>query len=584
MAKKRITQNKNLLLNWKIGGEAGFGIKVTGEMFSRMLMRAGYHTYGYAEYPSLIRGGHNAVQVTAGVTPVRAPERTVDMLICLDQETWREHADELVRGAAVMYDSTYVKIPKPDARRKQLMLFPAPLEEIARSHGNPLMRNTIALGMTVALLGLPEALLTGVLASTFQRKDPRIVAQNLAVAREGAKRIGRRRFRKLPPPREKPNSLMTISGNTALSLGAIRAGLQFYAGYPMTPSTTILEFLAKEAAAYGYVVKHAEDEISVVNMAVGAAFAGARAMVGTAGGGFALMSEGLGLASMTEVGIVMIDAQRPGPATGLPTWTGQGDLRFVMHTAQDDVPRIVLAPGDAEECFYMTAEALNIAEEYQLPVILLTDKLLGESDATFLPFDEKRISIRRGAFAPRNSLSAQKPFARYRNTASGISPRILPGTPNGMFIANSDEHNVNGLVDETSEVRRMQHEKRLRKVRTFAGKLPRQKLYGPTDAAVTFVGWGSTKGSVLDALDTINQGKRKANFLHITQLAPFPARSVQKQLQRSRRIVAVEGNATGQFAGLLREQTGIAVHAKLLKYDGRPFYPSEIVEHFPEYV
>ncbi|MFA6512457.1 MAG: 2-oxoacid:acceptor oxidoreductase subunit alpha [Patescibacteria group bacterium] len=590
--KKGRTQkkNKNIILNWKIGGEAGFGIKVTGQMFSRMLTRAGYFTYDYSEYPSLIRGGHNTYQVAAGADPVRSAYADVDFLICLNQDAWREQQDELVPGAAVVYDASYVKIPERVAKAKKLKLYPAPLEEIAREYGDPIMRNVVALGMTVQLFGLDFHLLQGVLETAFGKKGKDVITLNMQLAQAGAAVIGKRRFRHLPPAKEKKRSLMNIDGNTALAYGAIRGGLQFYAGYPMTPSSSILSTVAKYAREYGMVVKHAEDEISVINMAIGAGFAGARSMIATSGGGFALMSEALGLAGMTEVGVVMVDVQRPGPATGLPTWTGQGDLRFVLHTAQDDVPRIVLTPGDPEECFFMAAEALNLAEEYQTPVIIVSDKLLAASLVSMPLFDEKKVKIRRGKLMKQSQLKAGAAFARYKESADGISPRSLPGMKHGMFIANSDEHDPQGIVDETAETRNIQHEKRLRKLATYAKKMPEQRLYGPKNAAVTFIGWGSTKGAMLDALDIINSGKKprgagsssggKANFLHITHAFPFPIKSVMRQLKNAKRIVSIEGNATGQFAGLLREHTGITTDEQLLKYDGRPFYPHEIVTFF----
>lgn len=577
-------KNKKLLLNWQIGGEAGFGITVAGQMFSRMCARAGYFTFDYSEYPSLIRGGHNTYQVAVGIAPVRAAYAAVDFLICLDQETWRKQQETLAYSAAVVYDSQYVKIPASVARRKKLTLYPAPLEDIARRYENPIMRNVVALGMAVQLLGLDFALLRSVVKTAFGDKGESVVDLNMQVAQAGAAVVGARRFRRFPAAKAKKRALMVIDGNTALSYGAIRGGVQFYAGYPMTPSSSILSTMAKNARHYGIVVKHAEDEISVINMGIGAGFAGARSMVATSGGGFALMSESLGLAGMTEVGVVMVDVQRPGPATGLPTWTGQGDLRFVLHTAQDDVPRIVLAPGDPEECFFLAAEALNLAEEYQTPVILLSDKLLAASASSVLPFDERRVKIRRGKLMKQSRLRAGAEFARYTDTADGISPRTIPGMRHGMFVANSDEHNVHGLVDETAAMRTLQHAKRLRKLATYAKTIPEQRCYGPRDAAVTFVGWGSTKGAMLEALEQMNRGRVKANFLHITHIHPFPIQSVARQLKHAKRIVGIEGNATGQLAGLLRERTGIAVNAMFLKHDGRPFYPSEILEFFQRYV
>ena len=314
-----------------------------------------------------------------------------------------------------------------------------------------------------------------------------------------------------------------------------------------------------------------EDEISVINTAIGAGFAGVRAMVGTAGGGFALMSEGYGLAAMTETPVVIVVGQRPGPATGLPTWTGQADLRFVMHAHQDEFPRIVIAPGDVGEAFRCAGEAFNIAEKYQTPVILLTDKYLGESRKTAEGFDS--VKIDRGEFVA----EGDGDYLRYKFTDSGVSPRALPGTKGAVVVANSDEHVESGQSTEESDARNRMMEKRMRKLEVFRKVMPLPKVYGPDKADITILGFGSVKGPVLEALGGLGKVGISANFIHIVYLSPFPEKEMYSLLAKAKRLLVVENNFTAQFAGVVREYTGVRAENVLLKYDGRPFYPEEIV-------
>ena len=572
------------VLSWKIGGEAGFGIKSAGLTFAQVCNRAGYEVFSYDEYPSLIRGGHNTNQVTVSESAVHATAEHVDVLVALTPETITKHATELSIGAAVIYNSAFSKnILRSIPADRNAKLIPVPFAEItAAAQGTVLMRNTVALGASVALVGVPFDILRGHIKKTFSKKQVMLDA-NIKAARAGydfvVKRLHEINFKVKLEVKKMPDELL-LTGNDALCLGALAAGVQFYAAYPMTPSSSLLHYFASHARDQKMIVKHAEDEISVINMALGASHVGARAMIGTSGGGFSLMVESLGLAGITETPLVIVEAQRPGPATGLPTWTEQGDLRFVMHAAQGEFPRIILAPGDHEECFTMAADAFNLAEKYQLPVIILTDKLLAESARTVAPFNFKRVKQDRGLAAlSQSQLAKMSEYRRYRATANGVSGRSIPGTRSGEYLANSDEHDEYGWTSETRQDRMAQMKKRMTKLTTAAADLGGANLYGNPRAKLTVIAWGSSKGPILDAIAWLpDRLRRKVNFLHINVMWPFPSAAVTRILERSKRLLTVESNYTGQLRGVLRETVGFNAHHQLLKYDGRPLYPLEIKE------
>ncbi|MFZ2410860.1 MAG: 2-oxoacid:acceptor oxidoreductase subunit alpha, partial [Candidatus Methanoperedens sp.] len=380
---------------------------------------------------------------------------------------------------------------------------------------------------------------------------------------------------------------MLLTGNDAICMGAIKAGCKFYSAYPMTPASSILHFMAANERRFNIVVKHTEDEISAINMAIGAGFAGVRAMCGTSGGGFCLMSEGYGLAGMIEVPVVVIMAMRPGPSTGMPTWTEQGDLKFVLAASQGDFPRPVIMPGDNEECFYMTAGAFNIAEKYQTPVIVLTDKYLAESHKTTEKFDTGRISIDRGLYATPQELAASDEktfFKRYKFTENGISPRTIPGMKKGIYTAASDEHDEEGNITEEIGIRVKMMQKRMKKLDTLAKELKHPDIFGQKDAKVTIIAAGSTKGPIKEAIIALEKEGIGVNYLQILYLAPFPAEKVADVIDSAKKTVVVENNFTGQLADIIREKTGRNVTRRILKYDGRPFYPEEIQSAIKEVI
>ncbi len=374
---------------------------------------------------------------------------------------------------------------------------------------------------------------------------------------------------------------MVINGNQAICLGAVAAGCRFISAYPMTPATSIFEWMSTHAARLGIVTKHTEDEIAAICMAIGAAHVGARAMTATSGGGFSLMVEALGLAGMTETPLVIVEVQRPGPSTGMPTRTGQGDLLFILHASQGEFPRIVLTPGTVEECFDAGWRPFNLAEQYQCPVIILVDKFLASSLRAIErdDFHFEAVKVDRGKLLTEQELDQlSDDYKRYAITETGISPRALPGHPKAVFVACSDEHAEDGhFEDEDPENRVRMVQKRLRKLEVAAEEMRAPALYGPQQADITFIGWGSSYGPILEAVDRLNEEGDKANFLHFTDIWPFPMEKVSSLLESAKYLVDVKNNATGQFASFLSSYAGRQVDHKILRYDGRPLSPEYIL-------
>lgn len=575
---KKIVNN----VTWKIGGEAGEGIMVTGLLFSKSCVRAGLQAFDYTEYPSLIRGGHNTYLTQVSENEIFSHDRSIEILVALNQETLNKHIEELSAGGAVVYDPDDKKI-SVEGMRKDVLYVPLQMNAIALDVAkNKLMRNTVALGASFALLNFPKETVFETLKDVFVGKEQEVIDVNIQTFTKGYDAVTNNQKEQfgwsIEPSKAKGN--IVITGNEAIAIGAIAGGCKFYSAYPMTPASSILSVLAEHGPAYNMVVKHAEDEISVVNMAIGAGHMGVRAMCATSGGGFALMNEGYGLAAITETPVVLVLVQRPGPATGLPTWTGQGDLKYALNAAQGEFPRFVLAPGDVTEAFEMTTEALNVAEEYQTPVVLLSDKHLAESHQTVRPFDQIDIEIKRGKIATKKDLGEDVNFKRYNlSVADGISPRSLPGMEHGVFVANSDEHDEVGYSEEDAVPAKAMIDKRQRKIETFKKVMPQPDLYGDKNADITFVFWGSVKGAVKEAMKKLREVGVKTNYLQITWIAPFPVARVTKILESVKRPVLVENNMNGQLADVIREQTGLTLKEKILKYDGRPFFPEEIVEY-----
>jgi len=572
-------------VTWKIGGEAGFGIMSAGTMLARAFTRVGYHAMATNEYPSLIRGGHNLITVRIATKPFHAMNRDVHILVALNKQTVELHKDELTPNAIVVFDPKDYEWKSTDFKNP-VTLAPVPLSDIVKKvSGENVMRNTVALGVTMALLGLDFALLSSVIIGQFKKKGEAVIKFNLNIARDGYDHI-----KQILPNEtlcyiqkgESRDKQLVLNASEALGIGAVSGGMKFAAVYPMTPINSVITFMADHAKALGIVYKQPEDEIAGINMAIGASMAGVRSMVATSGGGFALMVEGLSLAGMLELPLVIDLGMRVGPATGMPTYTEQGELRFAIHAGHGEFPRIVLAPGDATEAFSLTAQAFNLADRYQIPVFVLTDKYLNESQWCVRESDLKKVVvIDRGKLVKPEDLPLDGSFKRYLlDTPDGISPRSYPGMPHGQYFANSYEHDEAGHVTEKADKRHAMAAKRLKKFEAIKTSVMPPVLTGEKNADVTFITWGSTRGPVLEAL-AMGQGKvasKTANVVTFPWLYPFPTSAAKSILAGAKRLVDVEQNATGQLASLIYEHTGIAITEKLLKFNGRPFFPEEIIE------
>ncbi|MCL6522926.1 MAG: 2-oxoacid:acceptor oxidoreductase subunit alpha [Firmicutes bacterium] len=571
-----------------IGGDAGQGVESSGAGFSTALARAGYHVFSIADYRSRIRGGHNFYQIRAATRPVASHLDPPALLLALTAESVELHLENLADGAAVVYDRSF-RLDAAAVERAGRLPVPVPMNEIALRHGSKVMMNTAALAAAAGLLRFPLERMEEVVRQNFARKGERVVEANLAVAREAYAEMLRHpaaeRFRYRLPGREGQPERMLLHGNHALCLGALAAGCRFVAAYPMTPATTILEWMTAHAEPLGIVTKHAEDELAAVCMAIGAGFGGARAMCSTSGGGFSLMTEALGLAGMTETPVVVVDVQRGGPSTGLPTRTEQGDLLFVLHASQGEFPRFVLAPGDHVEAFEAAMRAFNLAEKYQVPVILLSDQFLASSLRTLEPERLRRDAVppergktRRPGEPPLPEERRDGDYLRFAFTADGISPRVLPGDPDAVYGVPSDEHDEAGHITEEIANRRRMMEKRMRKLETAlaAGEMRGPRRLGPEEAEVTLLAWGSTLGPAAEALELLARAGVRANLLHWCDLWPFAGEAAERELRRVRRGVVVEQNYTGQFRRFLRMMTGYEAEGLVRRYDGRPLEPGEI--------
>jgi len=556
----------------KIGGPAGKGVKVSGLVLARALSRLGFSTFSYSEYPSLVRGGHNTYQVCFSSEEVFSIIKKIDLLIALNQETIKLHQKELDQSSLILYDPEQIKLPKGKLIGHYLAL---PFNRLAQeAGGQSIMANMVSLGAILTLSDQPLSTLEEIIEQSFKKKSQQVVQLNQKCAQAGRDFVNKKlaKFKKeIDQPKVKKKKLV-LTGNEAAALGGLAGGLQFYSAYPMTPATSILHYLAAKSREIGIVVKHAEDEISAVNMAIGASFAGARVMTATSGGGLCLMAEAIGLAGVSETPLVVINSMRPGPALGMPTWSGQGDLQFSLHISQDEFPRILLAPGDAQETFQLTKSSLQLAEKYQLPVLILLDKYLSESDFSCQPFSSKHFHQRYFLLEKINN-EADNFFKRYSLDQQAISPRPLPGQPGGIHCCNSYEHDEFGLATEEGRMRNLMMEKRMAKLALLQEEIPAQPIFGSEKAQIGLISWGSNKGSIRQALT----GLKGVKFLHLNWLWPFPKEQVSRFINSVKKAICLEQNQTGQLALLIREQTGLEVE-NLLKYNGRPFWPNEILE------
>jgi 2-oxoglutarate ferredoxin oxidoreductase subunit alpha len=559
-------------VNFMVGGEAGQGVQSVGFILAKAFTRGGYHVFADQDYESRIRGGHNFFRIRVKDSRVGAIAEPVDMLLALNKESIDLHNKELAKRGVVVFDKEQVKDIGDNGN-----LFGMPLDRLAEEKvGNRLMANTVALGAALGLVGYDFEILAKVLREHFGGE---IGEGNVKAARAGYE-YAQENFRgdfsyHLGTIGDAKRMLLT--GNEAIALGAIAADCKFMAAYPMTPATSIMEYMSAKAKDFDLVVVQPEDEIAAINMIIGASYAGVRAMTATSGGGFCLMVEGLGLAGMTETPIVVVDAQRPGPAIGLPTRTEQGDLEFILHAAHGEFPRVVLAPAAIEDCFLLTVKAFNLADKYQLPVILLTDQHLASSYTTVERLDLSKVTIDRGLLFSEEKASESE-YKRHEITKSGISPRAFPGHEATLVVTDSDEHDETGHLIEDAETRTQMMQKRMRKLFSLRQEIAAPQLYGSRRAEITLIGWGSTYGAIRESVDILHKEGVSVNLLHLNELWPFPTEGVADVLNDARQSCAIENNATGQLAHLIQAETGREVSCRILKYDGRPFTPTYIAQ------
>ncbi|MBI4018978.1 MAG: 2-oxoacid:acceptor oxidoreductase subunit alpha [Candidatus Aenigmarchaeota archaeon] len=564
--------------SWKVAGEAGHGILNAGlSMFAKTCLRSGLYVYATAEYPSLIRGGHNNLDVRVSDKPIESQNKHIDMLVALDKASVEKHAGKLSQGGAVIYDGEKITLDRSGIR-DDVKLYSVPLSLIAESSGGQIMRNTVAIGAAMALLNFDLSVLEGVLTESFRKKGDDIIQGNIKAARDGHAYVKKNfadDFGHMLKGHGKHNK-MFLSGHDALAAGAIKAGCKFYAAYPMTPASSLLGSMAASEGRYNLVVKQTEDEIAAINMAIGAGYAGVRSMVGTSGGGFSLMVEGFGLAAMTETPLVIVESQRPGPATGMATHTGQADLRFMLHASTDEFERVIIAPGDVQQCFYETIKAFNLADKYQMPIVIMTDKYLGESYFTADEFETKDVKIDRGKMLTDSELAGMTEYRRYKVTEDAVAPRSIPGQKNGCFVATSYEHDEAGFEREEEEIRVTMHNKRFRKFALASKELVNPGHLGDANADIMIIGWGSTKGPILEAMKLLKAKGIKVAYQQVLYLSPFPASLIKETIAKAKRVVIIENNKMSQLNSVIREHCLVSVDNKILRYDGRPFSPQDI--------
>jgi 2-oxoglutarate ferredoxin oxidoreductase subunit alpha len=568
-----------------IGGAAGDGLDKSGDILARTCARLGLHVYAYNSYQSVIRGGHIWLSLRVADAKVRSHGDRLDLAVALNQDSIERHAPEVAPGGGVLFNADRLECP-PELLAKDVTPLPVPVGELLKPLGKVphVTQNSVLAGAAARLLGLEAAVLEGAVADVFGRKDKAVVETNTAAARAGyghAETAFAEFAAQGPGWAFSREARPFLTGNEAMALGAIAAGCKFYAAYPMTPVSNILHYLAAHGPEFGMAVKQCEDELAVINTAIGAGFAGARAMCATSGGGFALMTEAVGLAGMLEVPVVIVEGQRAGPSTGVPTKTEQGDLNQVLGASQGDYPKVVLAPTDVADAYRSIPEAFNLAESFQMPVIVISDLALAEHHETVEPPElDPDVPIERGETVPMEG--APEGFLRYRLTPSGVSPRSLPGTPGGVYVAGSDEHDEAGIlvsdVFACPPVRRKMHEKRMRKLEGAAHRVSPPVRYGAPEPEVVLVGWGATGGVIREAVDLLNARGVAAAQVQVRCLMPLQKEALRGLLTDVPRVLVVEENLSGQFARHLRAETGIQADGRVLKYDGEPFTPEWIVE------
>jgi 2-oxoglutarate/2-oxoacid ferredoxin oxidoreductase subunit alpha len=565
-------------LTIKIAGQAGQGMQTIGVALCKLFKRARFYIFSNQDVMSRIRGGNNFTQVRISNKPLYTLRSSSDIVVALDKASVSLHKESLGSSGIIILDKKRFNISEEDGA-----FFDAPFYDIAKNAGgSELFVSSVTLGLLTGIAGIEFNNVAEVLKNIFSDKGQDLISKNLDSAKAGFD-YAKENF--------KPNTFALKKGafdketllmncNEAIALGAIRAGCKFYSAYPMSPSTPIMNAVADYSEDFNIVVEQAEDEIAAINMALGASFAGVRAMCATSGGGFALMVEGLSLSGMTETPIVVVDAQRPAPATGLPTRTEQADLDYLIHAGHGEFARVVFSPGTIEQGFYLTVRAFNLAEKFQIPVLIMTDQHLAESYRNIEMFDLDKAKVKRYIISKEDSGRIAN-YKRYQFTGSGISPRAIPSWIKDCFYVDSDEHTEEGHITESAQIRIKMVEKRFyKKIAGLSKELEKPAVYNLKGAKVILIGFGSTYGVMKEVSDAIKS--KKIGFVHLSQVWPFPVKEITALLKRAKKTMTVENNAAAQLARLIRRETGIKVDKSILKFDGRPFDLDFLMERIEE--
>lgn len=576
-------------ISLKVVGAQGQGINSVGEMCAKGLKRSGYCVFGYKEYMSLIKGGHSSYQLDFSDEYIESTETMINVLITFNHHGLEINADEVKEGGVILHQTPGWKFPEQIQKvldKKKISVVYLPVEEILKKlKAKPILGNVLISSVAWALLGRDQSSLKELVQEQFGHKKD-LLELNFKCIEEGFA-FKKKEYPKLsitlPEPDKQWSKHMLLTGSEAMGLGLIHGGCRLYAGYPMTPSSQLLAYIANMQNETGMVIKQAEDEITAAQVMSGAMLMGTRAATGTSGGGFDLMTETVSLNGIIENPSVFILAQRPGPATGLPTWTAQGDLLLAIGSAHGEFARLVISVSNTQDCFDLMPEAFNYAEEFQTPVIVMTDKQIAEALYTQGQFDQSKTEIRRGKLITEpKELKKLKGSDRYNPEAKdGISPRWLPGTEAATFCTQGDEHSADGSVDETAQNAIAQMEKRMRKMDALKEALPEPEFFGPDDEEeldLLIVGWGSNKGVVLDALKSPELADKKVGYLHYTYMWPLKTEKLKDLMQRKKRSTVIECNYQGQLQMLL-SQEHVVISDSIRKYDGRPFFVDELIPH-----
>ncbi|MDX9917909.1 MAG: 2-oxoacid:acceptor oxidoreductase subunit alpha [Gudongella sp.] len=545
-----------------VGGAAGQGIETVVLMLEKAIKRCGYEVFTYKNYMSMVRGGHNFMQVRFSDENLSTYSSKVDLIFAMTDETIELHKERLSKGGLILAD---------DGSESSVDVLKLRLKKAANEAGNPRSFPTVGFGAVVKHCGIDFAIAESVVKESFKKELQEV---NLKAFVSG--------YELMEEPVKmtlKEDKNIIINGNNAIALGAIAAGCKYYCGYPMTPSTSVMTYISSKATEMEIVVDQIEDEVGALNMALGASFAGVRAMTGTSGGGFALMTEALSLAGIIELPVVILNAQRPGPATGLSTRSEQGDLRFVIHAGHGEFPKMVITLRNPEDAFYQTARAFNIADKYQIPVILMTEEYLADYMTTTEPFDFSKIKVERH-LADESDIEDEK-YLRYKLTESGISPRLIPGrSGDKIILADSHEHDESGKIEESIENRNAMMKKRMKKFELLKSEVEEPWIIGKPDADDLLVAFGATWGAVKDAVDRINATGGSAGAVIYGDIWPFPTKALTDMGERAKRIIVVEQNYTGQLESLIKEHTRLEIYGNIRKYDGRAINGDEIIAEY----